>query len=172
VKPFNDGAHWVVTVPLTYQIGNSPYRITVPAGFVTDFASIPRYFHALLSPTGRPGRAGIVHDFLYWEQACTREQADWILLLGMMESGVDAVTRNLVYKVVDWFGATAWQLNQHERSAGSPRVIPPEFRSLPALAVWPNYRQELFQKGVRPTAAPATAPTYCAAAMTIKLPVQ
>ena len=171
VKQFNDGEHWVVAEALTYQIGDSPYRITVPAGFVTDFASIPRYFHALLKPSDRPGRAGIVHDFLYWEQACTREQADWILLLAMMESGVDAVTRNLVYRVVDWFGATAWETNQQERSAGFPRVIPPASMNLPALALWPTYRRQLFQQGIRPEAKPAATPVYCAAAKTIKVAV-
>ena len=171
VQPFNDGAHWMVTAPLSYQIGNTEHVITVPAGFVTDFASIPRYFHALLSPTGRPGRGAIIHDFLYWEQSCTREQADRILMLAMMESGVDAVTRSLVYKVVDWFGQSAWELNQQERASGMPRIIPAQFRSVPALAVWPSYRSELFQKGVRATAKPASPPAYCAASMTITVPV-
>ena len=170
VLPFNDGQHWVVTAPLTYQIGDSPHRITVPQGFVTDFASIPRVFHALLAPTGRPGRGAIVHDYLYWEQPCTREQADWILLLAMMESGVDVVTRQLVYKVVDWFGASAWQLNQQERMAGRPRVIPQEFLKIPALALWPPYREDLFQKGVRPPQPSPAVPAYCAAAMTITVP--
>ena len=170
VLPFNDGQQWVVTAPLTYQIGDSPHTITVPAGFVTDFASIPRVFHALLAPTGRPGRGAIVHDYLYWEQDCTREQADWILMLAMIESGVDAVTRGLVYRVVDWFGAGAWEQNQQERNAGLPRLIPPEFMKIPALAVWPTYRQDLFQKGVRPPPRSATVPAYCAAAATIKVP--
>jgi hypothetical protein len=132
VQPFNDGQQWVVTAPLSYRIGETDYVITVPAGFVTDFASIPRVFHSLLSPTDRPGCGGIVHDFLYWEQSCTREQADWILMLAMMESGVDAVTRNLVYKVVDWFGENAWEMNRQERNTGLPRVIPPEFMKIPA----------------------------------------
>ena len=171
VQPFNDGEHWMMTAPLSYQIGNTQHVITVPAGFVTDFASIPRYFHALLAPTGRPGRGAIIHDFLYWEQGCSREQADWILMLAMMESGVDTVTRQLVYRVVDWFGQDAWELNQQERAAGRPRVIPTEFRNVPSLAVWPQYRNELFQKGVRPIARPPGPPAYCAAAMTVKVPV-
>src|SRR5581483_11550278 len=79
VQPFNDGNDWVVVRPFTYTIGQTTYRITVPAGFVTDFASIPAPMRGFLSPTGQEGRAAIIHDYLYWNQPCTREQADWVL---------------------------------------------------------------------------------------------
>ena len=72
VQPFNDGAYWVLIKPFTYRIGSTRFAITVPSGFVTDFASIPAAFRAVLSPTGRPGRAAIIHDFLYWDQTCSR----------------------------------------------------------------------------------------------------
>ena len=37
--PFGDGEYSVLTSALRYQIGQSAFTITVPAGFVTDFAS-------------------------------------------------------------------------------------------------------------------------------------
>ena len=100
VQPFVDGADWVVVKPFTYRIGNTNHEITVPAGFVTDFASIPLIFRSVLSPTGQPGRAAIVHDFLYWQQWCARPQADRILLLAMIESRVSATVRQGVYRAV------------------------------------------------------------------------
>ena len=38
--------------------------ITIPAGYCTDFASIPRFFHRVLNPVGPHGKAAVVHDWL------------------------------------------------------------------------------------------------------------
>lgn len=38
--------------------------IRVNKGYRTDFASVPRFFHRVVSPVGRHGKAAIVHDFL------------------------------------------------------------------------------------------------------------
>ena len=169
VQPFGDGAYWVVAKPFTYRIGDTAHEITVPAGFVTDFASIPFIFRAVLSPTGPPGRAAIVHDFLYWQQSCTRPQADRILLLAMIESRVSAVTRQAVYRAVRFGGGTAWDSNRQERRDGWPRIIPEADMALPALALWPSYRKDLFARGVRAEPKPSTVPGYCAAAMTVSV---
>lgn len=171
VQPFVDGAYWVVAKPFTYRIGDTAYEVTVPAGFVTDFASIPFIFRAVLSPTGQPGRAAIVHDFLYWQQSCTRSQADRILLLAMIESRVSLVTRQAVYRAVRFGGETAWESNRQDRRDGLPRVIPETDMALPALALWPSYRRDLFARGVRAEPKPGTVPAYCTAAMTVRVNV-
>jgi len=36
----------------------------VPAGYRTDFASIPRVVWSLLPPVGRSGKAAVIHDWL------------------------------------------------------------------------------------------------------------
>ncbi len=168
VQPFNDGNDWVVVRPFTYTIGQTTYRITVPAGFVTDFASIPAPMRGFLSPTGQEGRAAIIHDYLYWNQPCTREQADWVLRLGMIESRVPLVTRQAVYWAVRAMGDSAWQQNALERRNGLPRIVPEtEIPTIPALAIWSDYRQQLAQRGIRPEPQESMPPTYCAAAMTI-----
>lgn len=64
--------------------------ITVPSGFVPDGASIPRILHIAIPTTGWYGRAAIIHDYLYWSQLCTREQADNLMLIAMKESTVIA----------------------------------------------------------------------------------
>jgi len=38
-----------------------PRWITVPAGYRTDFASIPRLVWPLLPPVGRSGKAAVIH---------------------------------------------------------------------------------------------------------------
>ena len=38
--------------------------ITVPVGFRTDFATIPRPFSGILFPVGRYSKAALIHDYL------------------------------------------------------------------------------------------------------------
>lgn len=56
--------------PLEYHVGHadSPEVITVPAGFETDFASIPWGLWNLFPPLGPWARPAIIHDFLYATQ--------------------------------------------------------------------------------------------------------
>src|SRR5687767_6419042 len=84
VRQFNDGTYWIVIEPVVYRIGNTQLQIEVPRGFVTDFASIPYGVTAFFLPTGQYSRAAVVHDYLYWTQRCSREQADRIFLLAMI----------------------------------------------------------------------------------------
>ena len=42
----------------------------------------------------------VVHDYLYWQQTCTRDQSDQILLLGMIENKVPAAQRTAIYLAV------------------------------------------------------------------------
>lgn len=46
--------------------GRGVYALTIPAGFETDFASVPTWLHSIVSPT-RPDIlvAALVHDDLY-----------------------------------------------------------------------------------------------------------
>lgn len=57
------GDYWKLLQPLVYE-GNTD-RWVIPAGFVTDFASIPKIFTPLLPRTGRHNRAAVGHDYLY-----------------------------------------------------------------------------------------------------------
>ncbi|MBX9706865.1 MAG: DUF1353 domain-containing protein [Caulobacteraceae bacterium] len=53
--------------PLEYRVGgeDSGQIIVVPAGFVTDFASVPFGVRNLFPALGPWGRPAIIHDFLY-----------------------------------------------------------------------------------------------------------
>jgi len=150
LTPFADGVNWVVERPVVYEVGNTGQRVVVPEGFVTDFASMPRALWPVYPKTGRYQFAAVVHDYLYWEQSVSREAADWIFLAGMKESKVGKKDRMIIYKAVRAAGGMAWTRNQDEKNRGLPRVIPKQYRDIPANTTWHEYRAFLFKQGVRP----------------------
>jgi hypothetical protein len=169
LTPFGDGQHSVLMADLSYRIGETNFVIVVPAGFVTDFASTPRAIWAVLPPFGTYQLAAVVHDFLYWDQGCTREQADALLRVAMAESRVEPWKRDLIWDAVRRFGSPAWSNNASAKLAGQPRIIPRADLGIPALVTWEDYRAQLLAKGVKPQPAPASPPDYCDAAGAVKL---
>lgn len=61
---------------------------TVPAGFVTDFASIPRGLWNIFPPTGPYAPAAVLHDFMYVRAWGTKAEADKIFRKSMKQLGV------------------------------------------------------------------------------------
>jgi len=167
LTPFADGESSVLMADLRYQIGTTNFVIVVPKGFVTDFASTPRALWAVLPPFGTYQLAAVVHDFLYWDQGCTREQADDLLRVAMFESKVESAKRDVIWQAVRRFGGTAWNQNAAAKAAGQPRVIPAADLDLPPLATWAEYRAALAAKGVRPDPTPRQPPDYCGAAASV-----
>jgi len=170
MKPFADNRDWVLFRALEYRVGQSDVTITVPRGFVTDFASIPQPFWGTgLSPNGTYSKAAIVHDYLYWTQGCTRKQADNILLIAMKESEVDTTTRAAIYEGVRFGGDSAWESNAAERARGLPRIIPDSDLEFGPTILWRDYRALLAQRGVADPAL-ELAPAYCAIGDTTDVP--
>ena len=70
----------VITKPFEYHIGEfgSGNMVSIPLGYCSDGASVPRVLRWLLEPWGKYAQAAIVHDFLYntWERP--RKEADQI----------------------------------------------------------------------------------------------
>jgi hypothetical protein len=161
-RPFVDGGHWIVRQPLVYRIGVSTEQITVPVGFVTDFASIPQALQSIIKQNGLYILPAVVHDYLYWNQSCTRQQADQIFLLAMIENKVGAIHRGAIHTAVAAAGSFAWDDNARERAAGMVRILPPARQRITAATLWPLYRQEVMAAGVtEPTHAPIAA-SFCA----------
>ncbi len=161
---FGDSKAWILTEPLVYVIGATQDRIVVPAGFVTDMASIPQAFWGFplfLTPNGQYSRAAIIHDYLYWSQQCSRDQADRLLVIAMKESSVGAFDEAVIYQGVHRFGLEAWRVNANDRRGGVPRVLEPQHRSPPDPNMnWPTYRAQLMQAGVVGT-EPVDTGEYC-----------
>ncbi len=51
-------------------------EITIPPGYTSDFASVPRILWVLIPPHGRSAEASVVHDYLYDNRIGTRLDAD------------------------------------------------------------------------------------------------
>lgn len=87
-------------------INGRPYLI--PAGFITDGASVPRGLWNLFPPFGKYNKAALLHDYLYQFGTMTRAQADWVFLEAMKELGVGFLTRWAMYLSVRAGGWCAW----------------------------------------------------------------
>jgi len=97
--------------------------VTVPAGFVTDLASIPRVFWSLLPSDGQYTFPAIVHDYLYWTQTTSREDADLVFRYGMEDMKIDAVTVAAIYNAVRLGGEGPWNQNARLRNRGERRFL-------------------------------------------------
>ncbi|HFV9934559.1 TPA: DUF1353 domain-containing protein [Salmonella enterica subsp. enterica serovar Bovismorbificans] len=92
---------WRVYEPFEFYLSDV---INVPAGFVTDLASVPRIFWSLMPPDGRYAKAAIIHDYLYDNALRTKREADRIFLDGMTVQGVPKWKRTVMYWAVRLFG--------------------------------------------------------------------
>ena len=111
VTPMPDGRKWKLVRPFSYHVGNlqSKTKITIKAGFVTDFASVPSQLWWLIPPWGTYGKAAIVHDWLYHEQIFTRGIADHIFYEAMGVLRVPHWKRLLMLWAVRLFGRVTWK---------------------------------------------------------------
>jgi hypothetical protein len=97
--------------PLIYLAAEGK-EIIAPAGFITDFASVPRVLWSILPPFGPYSRAAVIHDYLYVVGGCERSYADAIFLDAMKSIGVNIVTRRLMYWGVRCGGGVPWRKNR------------------------------------------------------------
>jgi hypothetical protein len=158
---FANGNDFIVALPYRYRIGQSAETIPVPAGFVTDYASIPISLQWLVPKLGRHNRAAVIHDYLYWSQTCTKAQADNLLMIAMKELGVKKGRRRLIYEAVHLRGRPAWEANRRELAAGWPKIVPQSRYALADTLSWREARTLLRSEGVRDPQFPASA-SFCA----------
>lgn len=158
-----DGNIFAYLEPQPYEIIRTGRTVVIPQGFVTDFASVPLAAQSVLPQLGPHAMAAVLHDFLYWDQSCTREQADLLFYEAMTEYGVTNWRRSIAYWAVRLRGGGAWTTNAAERKAGAPRIIPDKYLTIPANARWDEYRAFLIKEGVKAEPFPTAqnAPAYC-----------
>lgn len=107
-----DGKKWEVMQPFRYRVGTkySLEIITVPVGYITDFASIPKVFWLIVGhPAGKHGKAAVIHDCLYSTQIYSRKRSDEIFREAMKVSKVSRWKRAVIYRSVRMFGMFAWK---------------------------------------------------------------
>lgn len=105
---------WEVMLPLIYlDAGCNAY--TVPAGTVTDLASIPRVFQRLFPVNGVHRPAAVLHDYLYQCQGkigrhtLTRAETDALFQQAMIACGVGRFMARTFYAAVRVGGWAAWR---------------------------------------------------------------
>lgn len=109
---------WELTLPLIWT-GTKGDTFVVPTGFQTDFATVPRFLHWLVSPYGAYTRAAVLHDWLLvslaeWQRAedtsignagrppANSRDTDGIFRRVMHDLGVAWSTRWLMWAGVRW----------------------------------------------------------------------
>jgi hypothetical protein len=100
---------WILTEDCVYLSDylwpeGNPIKVVVPAGFVTDLASIPRFpplLRFFIIKNGRHRAAAIVHDYLCrLKLDFSRVMADKIFLEAMRLQGVPKMRSRLMYWAV------------------------------------------------------------------------
>jgi len=113
-----DGEKWKITNPSgkkQFGFNSSKHKKIIPKnGFVTDYASIPSFFHAVLPPTGRGnkrryGKSAVIHDWLYYTGQLTKKESDKVFLDCLNNSEVYSIVRIIMYQAVKFFGYFAWK---------------------------------------------------------------
>lgn len=108
ISPAEEPGHWRLNKPFQY-ISKSNGTITAEAGFVTNFASVPRAFRNIIQQWGDHGPASIIHDKMYEISMFSRKTCDKIFLEAMKYSGVNFAKRQLMYRLVRIFGGIHYE---------------------------------------------------------------
>lgn len=90
-----DAKTWELLEPLEYRGRKDPFA--VPAGFRTDFASVPDVFVWLIPRYGAYTKAAILHDHLCRTALVNRSDADGLFRRALRELGVSVLRRWIMW---------------------------------------------------------------------------
>ena len=87
--------------------------LSVPAGFESDGASVPRFFWRIVFPPGdnRALKAAFAHDYLYRRhpEEWSKKDADQMFFDLLRAGGIPCIRASLAYWGVRLFGRRSWQ---------------------------------------------------------------
>lgn len=78
---------WKLLQPLVYESDRLKGLVTVPIGFITDFASVPRVPIAHLLTANCGHEAAVIHDWLYTTHQVSRREADAVFEEALLVGG-------------------------------------------------------------------------------------
>jgi len=107
----NEGGEWIVDNPLVF-VSDILGTITVPEGFTTDFASVPRLPIAFAVFGGVAEAPAVVHDYLYSETDTERSICDAVFLEAMEAVGISWWKRRAMWLAVR---AAGWAVRSKKR---------------------------------------------------------
>lgn len=101
---------WKNLEQFEYHVGDYPSEeiITVPVDYVTNFASVPRIFWAIISPIDNHAKAAVVHDYLYDSGRYTRKRSDEIFLEALNVLDVKTWKKHCLFYGVRLFSWYRW----------------------------------------------------------------
>jgi len=108
-----DGGDRELYSPLKYYSDIAKEYVLVPVGFKTDYGSIPKILHNVLSPTGKPTYGFVIHDYLYKTGKYSKSVSDDILDEAMVILGVGWFKRKTIMAGLKVGGFVAW--NKHRK---------------------------------------------------------
>ena len=98
------GKKSILAEPLSYTSERLGRVFTVPKGFPTDFASIPRLAQLIIPKMDNHRAAATLHDYLYSKNTdylnLSRVECDRVFLEAMTDSGTPAWKRWAMYNAV------------------------------------------------------------------------
>ena len=109
-KLINNDSVWCLNSPLVYT-SDIVGKVEVPAGFETDFASVPRVPIAYSLFGDRAHREAVIHDYLYRTDSVpqvSRSKADNVFFEAMKVRGKSFFVRYSMYWGVVLGGWTAY----------------------------------------------------------------
>lgn len=114
VEVLDGGRRFKLHYDFTYHWKRHRIKVCVKAGFISDFASIPRLARIIIPKLGRWNKPAVVHDWLYkvksiMGEPITRAEADLCFRDGLKDRGVAKWQYNLIYYSVRAFGWLAWR---------------------------------------------------------------
>lgn len=118
---------WVVASPLVFKTDAAV--ITVPKGFVTDLASIPRPLRAVFNVNGLSRAPAVLHDYLYCSQQFSRAEADALFLAALEARKVPRLERYSMYLGVRAGGWIYYNKRKAGQGLSLEDFVPPGYFS-------------------------------------------
>lgn len=106
VRVLDDDELFMLTKNCRYTHGSFEY--TVPAGFITDFASIPRLLRGIFKRNGKSRKPSVFHDHMVRNNWKTRECADRMFKQMLLDVGMSKWRAQIYFIGVTigrWFNA-------------------------------------------------------------------
>ena len=136
VTPLPDGRKIKLVQPLTYVDGQGG-EWPVPAGFVSDGATVPRFAWSFFPPlSGKYRIAAVVHDYYCQQRNRPWLQVHRVFFDAMRTSGVDIVTAKIMYAAVVSFGPRWDKDGNRTRAAGTQLSQTEQKQRLQLLSEW------------------------------------
>jgi len=107
---------FMVRDPLIMIFSDGSPSFTVPAGFVTELGSAPKELRDSMAPA-------ILHDYLYWYQPCTQEEADAVMYSAMAAIGASRSTAAAAVQAASGTGPAAFKKYRERRRSGEVRTL-------------------------------------------------